>query len=118
MRTTLISKTAGLAIAVLAVATAASAQSLTPQDRDALIKDLERSRTIFLEAIADVRTEAQWNYKPAPDRWSVGECAAHIIAAEAYFRDNIAATLKTPAVKVADQAKGDAMLSTIVRDRS
>ena len=43
-------------------------------------------RAAFLASIADVTTEAQWNYKPAPDRWSVGECAAHIIAAEEYFR--------------------------------
>ena len=69
----------------------AAAAPVSQQDRDALIKDLENSRKVFLDAIADVKTEAQWNYKPAPDRWSVAECAAHIIAAEQYFRDNIAA---------------------------
>ena len=69
--------------------------------------------------IADVKTDAQWNYKPAPDRWSVGECAAHIIAAEQYFRDNIAAALKSPALPAAQQSTaGDAVLSKMIRDRS
>jgi hypothetical protein len=101
----------------LAIPSAAAAQ-LTPQDRDTLIKDLERSRTIFLEAIADVRTEAQWNYTPAPDRWSVAECAAHIIAAEEYFRQNVATALESPAVASANQAAGDARITKMIRDRS
>ena len=86
--------------AAIAVSPAMAAAPISQADREALIKDLERSRMVFLDAIADVRTDAQWNYKPAPDRWSVAECAAHIIAAEQYFRDNIAATLKTPAEHV------------------
>ena len=105
-----------LAIAAIVPLTAAP---ISQADRDALIKDLERSRTIFLDAIADVKTEAQWNYKPAPDRWSVAECAAHIIAAEQYFRDNIAAALKTPALPAAQQSTaGDAVIAKMVRDRS
>lgn len=111
-------KTIALVTTCLFVPISAAAQ-LTQQDRDTLIKDLERSRTIFLEAIADVETEAQWNYKPAPDRWSVAECAAHIIAAEQYFRDAIAAALKTPALPAAQQSTaGDAVISKMVRDRT
>jgi hypothetical protein len=45
-----------------------AAAPISQTDRDALIKDLEQSRAVFLAAIADVTTEAQWNYKPAPDR--------------------------------------------------
>lgn len=96
-----------------------AAAPISQQDRAALIKDLENSRTIFLNAIADVTTEAQWNYKPAPDRWSVGECAAHIVAAEQYFRDNIAAALKSPALPAAQRSTaGDAVLVKMIRDRS
>ncbi len=96
-----------------------AAAPISQQDRAALLKDLENSRTIFLNAIADVKTEAQWNYKPAPDRWSVGECAAHIIAAEQYFRDNIAAALKSPALPAAQQSTaGDAVITKMIRDRS
>jgi hypothetical protein len=96
-----------------------NAAPISQADRDLLIKDLERSRTVFLEAIADVKTEAQWNYKPGPDRWSVAECAAHIIAAEQYFRDQVAATLKTPALPVEKRSTaGDGVISKMVRDRS
>jgi len=108
-----------LILALVAAVPLRAAAPISQVDRDALIKDLERSRTVFLDGIADVKTEAQWNYKPAPDRWSVGECAAHIIAAEQYFRDNIAATLKAPALPPAQQSTaGDAALSKMIRDRS
>ena len=108
-----------LVLALAAVMPLAAAAPISQQDRDALIKDLENSRKVFLTAIADVKTEAQWNYKPAPDRWSVAECAAHIIAAEQYFRDNIAAALKTPALPAAQQSTaGDGAIATMVRDRS
>ena len=108
-----------LAMAVIVTATVQAAAPMSSQDRAALIKDLEGSRAKFLEAIADVKTEAQWNYKPAPDRWSVGECAAHIIAAEEYFRQNIAAALKSPAVTPpANATAGDGLIAKMIRDRS
>ena len=95
------------------------AAPLTEADRSALIQDLERSRKAFLDAIADVQTEAQWNYKPAPDRWSVGECAAHIIAAEEYFRQNVAAALKNPPSAAPQTGSpSDADVARMVRDRS
>ena len=70
-----------LVLALTAVLPLRAAAPISQQDRDALIKDLEHSRTVLLDAIADVKTDAQWHYKPGPDRWSVGECVAHIIAA-------------------------------------
>lgn len=105
-------------LAFVALLPLPAAAQISQQDRDALVKDLERSRAMFLDAIADVKTEAQWNYKPAPDRWSVAECAAHIIAAEEYFRSNIADALKGPAVAAAEAAQRDAMISKMVRDRA
>jgi DinB superfamily len=101
-----------LALAIAVTLPLSAAAPLSQQDRDTLIKDLENSRAVFLKAIADVNTEAQWNYKPAPDRWSVAECAAHIVAAEQYFRDNIAATLKTPALPAEKQSTaGDTIIA-------
>jgi hypothetical protein len=108
-----------LALAIAVTLPLRAAAPLSQQDRDTLIKDLENSRAVFLKAIADVNTEAPWNYKPAPDRWSVAECAAHIVAAEQYFRDNIAATLKTPALPAEKQSTaGDTIITKMVRDRS
>jgi hypothetical protein len=110
-------------MAILALASAfvvtLGAAPISEQDRAALLQDLERSRTAFLSAINDVTTEAQWNYKPAPDRWSVAECAAHIIAAEEYFRQNVAAALKSPPLPAAQQTSaGDAGVAKMIRDRS
>jgi hypothetical protein len=103
----------------LAAALPLAAAPLTQADRDKLIQDLQHSRQVFLAAIADVKTEAQWNYKPAPDRWSVGECAAHIIAAEEYFRENISETMKTPPLPAQQQSDaGDAIISGMVRNRT
>src|SRR5688572_12347388 len=108
-----------IAAAIVAAVPLQAAAPISAQDREALIKDLQGSRAKFLEAIADVKTEAQWNYKPAADRWSVGECAAHIIAAEEYFRQNIAAAMKSPAVaQPANAAAGDGLIAKMIRDRS
>jgi len=104
---------------ILAAALPLVAAPLTQADRDKLIQDLQHSRQIFLDAIADVKTETQWNYKPAPDRWSVGECAAHIIAAEAYFRENIGEAMKSPPLPAQQQgAGGDAAISSMIRNRT
>ena len=108
-----------LVLTLAAVMPLGAAAPISQQDRAALVKDLQASRAAFLNALADVKTDAQWNYKPAPDRWSVAECAAHIIAAEQYFRDNIAAALKSPALPAAQQSTaGDAVIVRMIRDRS
>jgi hypothetical protein len=110
-----------IALALAAATPLTAAAPISQSDRDALVRDLERSRAAFLAAIADVTTEAQWNYKPAPDRWSVGECAAHIIAAEEYFRQNVATALKSPALPAAQaqqSSAGDERMIKMIRDRS
>jgi hypothetical protein len=55
---------------------------MTPEERSKALKWLEESRREFLAAIDGV-SEQQWKWKPAPDRWSVGEVAEHIVIAEA-----------------------------------
>ena len=46
-----------------------------------LIKLLEDSLKEYLSFVENV-SEAQWNWKPGPGRWSVGETAEHILLAE------------------------------------
>lgn len=55
---------------------------MTPEERASALKWLEESRREFLAAI-DGLSDVQWKWKPAPDRWSVGEVAEHIVLAEA-----------------------------------
>jgi hypothetical protein len=65
----------------LFVAAIAFGQSLAQADRDRAAKYLETTRKSVVEATEGL-TEAQWNFKPAPDRWSVAEVVEHIAASE------------------------------------
>lgn len=61
------------------------AQLLTSSERERAVAELQASRAVFLDAIRGL-SPAQWSFKPAPDRWSVAECAEHIALAEdSYF---------------------------------
>jgi hypothetical protein len=60
---------------------AARAQSLTAADREKALNYLESTREGVIDATKGL-SPAQWNFKPAPDRWSVAECTEHIAAAE------------------------------------
>jgi hypothetical protein len=74
-----------LTISTLAVLSAsllgAAEPVLTQQERDHAIQLLRDSETEFFNLTSGL-SEAQWTYKPAPDRWSVGETAEHIVLAE------------------------------------
>ena len=65
---------------VVAVCTA-PAEPLTRGERDRAMSHLHATRKLFLDSIAGL-TEAQWSFKPAPDRWSIAECAEHIAVSE------------------------------------
>jgi hypothetical protein len=69
---------------------------MTSEERTEVIKWLEQSRAEFLAAIDGV-SDQQWKWKPAPDRWSVGEVAEHIVLAEAGLFGMVNKALATPA---------------------
>src|SRR5207245_4504763 len=69
------------ALAILGSPLPGADPALTKEQRAHAIDLLERSRKEFLAAVEGL-TDAQWNYKPAPERWSVGEVAEHIMLAE------------------------------------
>jgi len=50
-------------------------------DRTALVNELRATRATFLEALAGISDE-QSKFKPAPDRWSIEECAEHVALVE------------------------------------
>lgn len=55
--------------------------TMTKEERDKAIKlllDSQKETMDFVTALSD----AQWNYKPAPEKWSAGEVAEHIWLAE------------------------------------
>jgi hypothetical protein len=54
---------------------------LTPQERAYAVTFLKETEAGVYKAIKDL-SEAQLNFKPAADKWSVLECVKHIAAAE------------------------------------
>src|SRR5450432_615133 len=71
--------------------------TLSQAERDRAVSELESSQKLFLDATRGLSV-AQWNFKPAPDRWSVAECAEHIGVTEGLiFKLITEQTLKSPA---------------------
>jgi len=78
---------AGVLIASLLMAGAAatSAQEVTQAEKDKALQYLETTKKGVLEATKGL-SEAQWNFKPAPDRWSAAQVMEHIATAEDFIR--------------------------------
>jgi len=97
----------------------ASTGGLTDQDRAALIDQLVKTKQAFIESIRGL-SDAQWRFKPNPFKWSVAECADHIIMSEDFFMGNEQKLMQTPAQsRPSDQAAGqDKALQGFVADRS
>ena len=66
-----------LALLAVAMLLTPVGPTISQVDRDKAVTELEASEKVFLDATRGL-SEAQWNFKPAPDRWSVAECAEHI----------------------------------------
>ena len=108
-----------IALVCLFVSVAAFAADTVPvADQAALVAQLKRTEARFLASVEGL-SEAQWNYKPAPDRWSVAECAEHITAAEPFIRKMVAESVKTElAADTAGTTNQDQKILTFLVDRS
>lgn len=92
------------------------------EDRGALVSHLQKTRKALDDATKGL-TAAQWNYKPAPDRWSVAECLEHIALSEDFLfqviTDKVMKTPAAPEKKDAAKAQeGDAFILNAIPDRS
>jgi hypothetical protein len=107
-----------LSVVVFFVCTAARAQELTQADRDKAVQYLETTKKGVLEATKGL-TPAQWNFKPAPDRWSIAECMEHIASAEDYIRGAVVEKIMlAPAAPGRDVVKIDEAIIANVPDRT
>jgi hypothetical protein len=95
------------------------AGEVTKADRDKLVDHLKKTEAAFLKSIDGV-SDAQWAWKPAPDRWSVAEAAEHITKSEDLLRGMAEGTLKTPATpEILAKTKGkDETILKAIPDRS
>jgi hypothetical protein len=79
-------------VLLLVTSIAVSAQEVTQAEKDRALQYLESTKANLLKATKGL-PEAQWNCKPAPDRWSVAQVMEHIAASEDFIRDGL---LKVP----------------------
>ena len=75
---------ARLISALFVMAAVASAASLTEAEKKEGLAQLERTRRGVIEATKGL-SNAQWKFKPAPDRWSVAEVLEHIVLVEDFL---------------------------------
>src|SRR6267154_5533714 len=112
---------AGVLIPLLLIAGAAtvSAQEVTQAEKDKALQYLESTKKNVLEATKGL-SEAQWNFKPAPDRWSVAQVMEHIAAAEDFIRDLVKEkVMMAPAGEAGrDVKKTDEGVLAMVPDRT
>jgi hypothetical protein len=73
-----------LGLAALAAPAAMADDTLTSQERSFAMSHLNATRKHFYDSIQGL-SEAQWNFRAAPDRWSVLECAEHIALSEDFL---------------------------------
>jgi hypothetical protein len=113
---------AGVMVLALTVSGAApKAQDLSPTEKEKALQYLESTKKGVLEATKGL-SDAQWNFKPGPDRWSLAELMEHLAAAEDMLR-GVTETqiMKSPAVPLRpaeEIRKGDEAVLTMVPDRS
>lgn len=103
----------------LCLALAAPVFAADPTDTEKLVQHLDRTSELFLTSVEGL-SDAQWNFKPAEDKWSVAQCAEHIAAAESFIRGLIEKSLAKPAAKSVLK-KGvvkDDLVSTAIVDRT
>src|SRR5215813_7088240 len=109
-----------LFLAVALFFAADTTQTLSQEERTKAVAELEGSKKAFLDATKGL-SEAQWNFKAAPERWSVRECAEHIALSEGFIIGIVTERImKAPAnPEKKDAAKGkDDKIVAMMQDRS
>lgn len=108
-----------MALALLAFPAIGAAAGLGEEDKQQGLAELERTRKGVVEAVKGL-SAAQWNFKPAPDRWSVAEVLEHIAVTEDFLFNNITENvMKAPAGKPdRDYKAADKLVLTAIADRS
>ncbi|MBV8816791.1 MAG: DinB family protein [Acidobacteriaceae bacterium] len=108
------------ALSLYAQTTPSTSGTLNQHDREYAMSQLHATRKLFLDAVAGLTPE-QWNFKAAPDRWSIAECAEHIALSEDFISGMVLnQLLKSPAnpEKRAEVKVTDEQIATLMTDRS
>jgi len=97
----------------------ATGQDVTNMEREQGLRYLAETRAGVIEAVKGL-SEAQFNFKPAPDRWSIAETLEHIAMVEDAVLTGVRARLEKSPAPAADRdvKQLDAMILEKVPDRS
>jgi DinB superfamily len=113
-------KLLGAALATsFVIVSGASAQTLSQADLDRGLQYLETTKKNIVDATRGL-TEAQWNFKSSPFKWSVAQVMEHIAVSEDLLRQIAEDQIKKTPAPVADRdLKGtDDKVLQLVPDRS
>lgn len=93
--------------------------TMTAEQRAYIVHMLKESASQYFFSIDDVH-QRQWEWKPAPDRWSVGQTAEHIVQAEAVIFARLQHAIQSPANRDWEKATlgKAAMLERVMLDRT
>jgi hypothetical protein len=109
-----------VSVAVAPATFAQIATGVSEQERAAAVEYLTAMRDQVLKESSTL-TEAQWNFKAAPDRWSVGEVVHHLALSEALLFDlqqkQVGGPAATPEQLAATKGRDD-MILKVVPDRT
>ena len=108
----------GLAILFVAI-TSSKSQTLSQADLDRGLQYLETTRKNIVDATRGL-SEAQWNFKPSPFKWSAAQVMEHIAVSEDLLRQMAEGQIKqqSPAVPDRDLKKTDERVLEVIPDRS
>jgi hypothetical protein len=93
---------------LLIFAAVLSAGPVSDTERQQLLDHLKNSQKVFAEALHGL-SPAQAKFKPAPDRWSILECAEHLTQAEQLLFTGVTAALNGPAGKESQASDADVL---------
>ena len=89
---------------------------MTAAEKEKLIELLNKSLDETLTAVKNL-SDAQWSFKPGPDRWSIGEVSEHILIFDPFLLslvDRISASPANPAWAEQTQGKTEQMMTAVV----
>jgi hypothetical protein len=89
---------------------------MSPEERSRAVQYLEETRQGFLDATTGL-SDAQWNFREAPERWSVADCAEHMALSEAFifriFQQTVLGAPPRPEMKEAARGKDELMFTRV-----
>jgi hypothetical protein len=94
-----------------------NANTITDNERAFAINNLQQTQAGLIASVKGL-SDAQLNFKAAPDRWSILECVQHIVLSSQLIWQGQQAALKQPNDSNWKASVADTMLIKMVEDRS